>query len=48
MTLLVYGMVMALVIPVLVVLRNPDLWHRLAAFASMRASHRSWVSGFWT
>lgn len=35
MMVLVYGMVLALLLPVLVVLRNPDLWHRLAAFASI-------------
>ncbi|CAK6691416.1 hypothetical protein VB734_08745 [Synechococcus sp. BA-124 BA4] len=35
MTLLVYLMVLALLMPVFVVLRKPDLWHRLAAFASI-------------
>jgi multicomponent Na+:H+ antiporter subunit F len=34
-TLLVYLMVLALLMPVFVVLRKPDLWHRLAAFASI-------------
>ncbi len=35
MTVLVYLMVLALLMPVFVVLRKPDLWHRLAAFASI-------------
>lgn len=35
MTLLLAGMVLALLIPVLVTCRNRDVWHRMASFASI-------------
>ena len=35
MTLLLFGMVVALLLPILVVCRRTDAWHRLAAFASV-------------
>ncbi len=35
MTLLLWGMVLALLIPIAVACRPSDVWHRLAAFASV-------------
>ena len=35
MSLLLFGMVLALLLPILVVCRRTDVWHRLAAFASV-------------
>ncbi len=35
MTLLLWGMVLALLIPIAVACRPTDVWHRLAAFASI-------------
>jgi multicomponent Na+:H+ antiporter subunit F len=35
MTLILVGMVLALLLPILVACRSPDVWHRLAAFASV-------------
>lgn len=35
MTVLLFGMVLALLLPILVVCRSTDVWHRLAAFASV-------------
>lgn len=35
MTLLLWGMVLALLIPITVACRPGDVWHRLAAFASV-------------
>ena len=35
MTVLLFGMVLALLLPILVVCRRTDVWHRLAAFASV-------------
>jgi multicomponent Na+:H+ antiporter subunit F len=35
MTLILDGMVLALLLPILVACRSTDVWHRLAAFASI-------------
>ena len=35
MTLILFGMVLALLLPILVACRSTDVWHRLAAFASI-------------
>ncbi|MCT0223834.1 hypothetical protein [Synechococcus sp. CS-1328] len=35
MTVLLWGMVLALVIPIAVACRQQDVWHRLAAFSSI-------------